>query len=271
MLDPVSPPHKVGNFPLAIVPSPDGNQLVLLLSGWRQQGIQIIDRATGDVLQTVEQNAAFLGLTFSPDGKTLFASGGNDDTIHIYKWEGGRATADGTIELHTKKKPKDPGAAYPAGMACSPDGQFLYVAENLGDAVAVIDLTQRVVVQRVNADRYPYTVAVDATHLYVSCWADDVNEFTRGAKGLLSRRVRVAAGRHPSALLLHGSRLYVTSATTNTISIIDPTTRKIVNMLPDPPPAGPNEGSTPNAMALSSDGKRLFVAEADNNAVAIFD
>ena len=31
------------------------------------------------------------------------------------------------------------------------------------------------------------------------------------------------------------------------------------------------EGSTPAALALSPDGRRLFVAESDNNAVAVFD
>jgi YVTN family beta-propeller protein len=31
------------------------------------------------------------------------------------------------------------------------------------------------------------------------------------------------------------------------------------------------EGTTPNALALSPDGKRLYVAEADNDAVAVFD
>src|SRR6266550_4398693 len=108
VLDPVSTPHKVGNFPLAIVASPDGNQLVLLLNGWRQQGIQVIDRASGDVVQTIEETAAFIGLTFSPDGHTLYASGGNDDVIYVYRWEGGRAVADGTIPLRPpKKNPKD--------------------------------------------------------------------------------------------------------------------------------------------------------------------
>ena len=41
--------------------------------------------------------------------------------------------------------------------------------------------------------------------------------------------------------------------------------------LHDPPPAGPREGSTPNSLALSEDGTRLFVAEADSNAIAVFD
>jgi hypothetical protein len=45
----------------------------------------------------------------------------------------------------------------------------------------------------------------------------------------------------------------------------------MVGELLDSPPAGPKEGSTPNALALSADERRLFVAEADNNAVAVFD
>src|SRR2546430_11943363 len=104
MLDPVSTPHKVGNFPLAIVPSPDGNQLVLLLNGWRQQGIQVVDRASGAVLQTIEETAAFIGLTFSSDGKTLYASGGHDDVVYVYRWEAGRALADGIIPLLAPQK-----------------------------------------------------------------------------------------------------------------------------------------------------------------------
>jgi YVTN family beta-propeller protein len=273
MLDPIAPPKTVGNFPLASVASPDGDRLVLLLCGWRQQGIQVIDRASGDVLQTLEQTAAFIGLTFSPDGKTLYASGGNDDTIYVYRWDSGSATADGTIALQAPKKdPKASGVSYPAGLAVSPDSRFLYVAENLGDSVAVIDVARRAVVQRVITDRYPYAVAADRSQLYVSCWGDStVNAFSRNANGPLSRRSRIAAGRHPSALLLSGSRLFTASATTDSIAVIDTATRKITRTLADPPPSGPREGSTPNALIASADGKRLFVAEADNNAVAVFD
>jgi hypothetical protein len=44
----------------------------------------------------------------------------------------------------------------------------------------------------------------------------------------------------------------------------------VITRLLDPPPVGPNEGATPNAIALSADGTRLFVAEADANAVGVF-
>ena len=266
LLDPVTPAHRVGNFPLAMVASPEGDRLVLLLCGWRQQGIQVVDRATGEIVQTIEQPAAFIGLTFSPDGKTLFASGGNDDGIYVYRWIDRHAVADGAIILRTKKDPKADGAAYPAGIACSPDGRFLYVAENLGDAIAVIDIATRRLVRRLLTDRYPYAVIATRDRIYVSCWGDNTINVFAGEK-----RTRIAVARHPSSMLLHGNRLYVTSASTDTIAVIDTNTLNVVRRLADSLPAGPQEGSTPNALALSRDGKRLFAAEADNNAVAVFD
>jgi hypothetical protein len=54
------------------------------------------------------------------------------------------------------------------------------------------------------------------------------------------------------------------------VSVLDTRTKQVVATLNDPSPAA-GEGSTPNALALSADGKRLFVAEADNNAVGIFE
>jgi YVTN family beta-propeller protein len=279
-LDPVAESHGVGNFPLAIAVAPGGERVALLLNGWRQQGVEIVDRKSGAVLQTLPQIAAFLGLAFAPDGKTLYASGGNDDSIFVYRWNGGEATADGKIELVERPKPapnakpKDPvGTQYPAGMAISSDSRFLYVAENLGDTLAVIDLAAKKVIQRVQTDRYPYTVVTDARgDVYVSAWGDNtVNRFRPATNGMLRRTARIVAGRHPSAMVIRGTRLYVASASTDSIAVVDTTTSKVVRTLNDAPPAGPHEGSTPNALVLSRDGSRLFVAEADSNAVAIFD
>src|SRR5690349_457177 len=80
-LDPIRTSFDVGNMPLAMVMSPEGDRVVLSLSGWREQGLQVIDRHTGSVVQTIPQPGAFLGLAFSNDGRTLYCSGGNDDVI----------------------------------------------------------------------------------------------------------------------------------------------------------------------------------------------
>src|SRR5690349_24409486 len=78
-LDPAGSSFDVGNMPLAMIPSPEGDRIVISLSGWRQQGIQVVDPTTGTVTQTISQPSAFLGLAFSRDGKTLYVSGGNED------------------------------------------------------------------------------------------------------------------------------------------------------------------------------------------------
>lgn len=274
-LDPATPAHKVGSFPLAIAMAPEGDRAALLLCGWREQGVQIVDTATGAVTQTLTQPAAFIGLAFSPDGKMLYASGGNEDAIYAYRWSDRQATEAGTITLKIKPDPKKSGTSYPAGIAISPDGRYLYAAENLGDTLAVVDLATGQVTQRVETGRYPYAVAADARgNVYVSIWAGrEVEVFTLDAAGNLQKRGEIKAGRHPAALLLNrdGSRLFAASPSTDSVAIIDTAAMKVVKTLTDSAPGGPSEGSTPNALALSTDEKRLFVAEADGNAVAVFD
>src|SRR6476660_9950362 len=80
-LDAAGHSFDVGNMPLATVLSPEGDRLILSLSGWREQGLEVVDWKTGHVVQNLPQAGAFLGLVFSPDGKTLFASGGNEDAV----------------------------------------------------------------------------------------------------------------------------------------------------------------------------------------------
>jgi DNA-binding beta-propeller fold protein YncE len=274
-LDPVATAHKVGSFPLAIAMAPEGDRAALLLCGYREQGIQIIDTKSGAVTQTIEQPAAFIGLAFAPDGKMLYASGGNEDVIYAYRWADRQATAAEKIVLKAKPDPKKSGMSYPAGIAVSRNGRILYVAENLGDALAVVDIANGKVLQRIETGRYPYAVATDVRgNIYVSIWSSDTIEvFFRDDEGIVHKRGAIHAGRHPAALLLNhdGSRLFAASPSTDSIAVIDTASQKVITKLSDAAPAGPSEGSTPNALALSADEKHLFVAEADANAVAVFD
>jgi YVTN family beta-propeller protein len=272
-LDPAGVVWPVGSMPLAMTLSPSGREIVVLLNGWREQGVQVVDRATGRILQMVPQAAAFLGLAFSPDGRTLYTSGGNQDVVYRYAWSEGRATLTDSIIIEPKAVGKN-GKRYPAGLTLSPDGTRLYVAENLTDSLAVVDLASARVIQRFGVERYPYGVVADAQGgVYVSSWGGStVAAFTATTAGL-TRAGRMPAGRHPSAMLLSrdGSRLFVTSGSTDRITVLDPRRRRVITSIVVTPPGGPGEGSTPNALSLSADGQRLFVAEADNNAVAIVD
>ena len=71
-------------MPLDIVPAHGGDKAVVVPSGWREQAIQIVDLKTRQVTQTLLQDSAFYGAAFSPDGNTLYVSGGNTDTIFVY-------------------------------------------------------------------------------------------------------------------------------------------------------------------------------------------
>jgi YVTN family beta-propeller protein len=272
-LDPAVPSMPLrGSFPLSAAFSHDSRRLAVLISGFSGQGIEIVDLRRRRVTQTLEQPAAFVGLAAAPDGRTLYASGGNQDVVYRYAWDSAGATLRDSLAL-SPPLPGKSGTRYPAGLGISPDGRFLYVAENLADSLAVVETATGRVVGRYPVERYPYGVAVagDGT-VYVSAWGGwTVSVFGPTPDGALEPRRPLMVGRHPSALLLNrsGTRLFVASASTDRVAVMDTRTGQCLVELTDPPPEGPDEGSTPNALTLSTDGTLLYVAEADNNAVAV--
>ncbi|HXZ27694.1 MAG TPA: bifunctional YncE family protein/alkaline phosphatase family protein [Terriglobales bacterium] len=273
-LDPAGEFVDLGSMPIGMALAPEKDKLVVVLSGWREQGIQVVDLASRRVTQTLPQPAAFYGVAFSPDGRTLYVSGGNDDSIFCYSWKDGAATFERKIVLAAPQAGKT-GSRYPAGLAVSRNGRFLYVAENVGDSLAVVDLRRGDAVRRFPTDHYPYAVAPAADGaVYVSAWGGNtVSVFRARADGSLSFERKISVGRHPSALLADrsGARLFVALAGSDQVAVVATRPARVLRYLSDAAPAGPSEGSTPNALALSADGSSLFVAEADNNAVAVFD
>src|SRR5262245_54707982 len=61
LLDPSGVSTPLGSMPITMAFSPDSERIVAVLSGHREQGIQVIDRASRRVTQTLVQPAAFLG------------------------------------------------------------------------------------------------------------------------------------------------------------------------------------------------------------------
>src|SRR5262245_2002031 len=170
VLDPTGASVPLGSMPLAMLFSPDSTRIVAVLSGYREQGFQVIDRASRSVVQTIVQPAAFVGACFSPDGQRLFVSGGDRDVVYVYAWRADSAALADSIVLGPKPGPAG-GRVYPAGLACSADGSRLYVAENLADSLAVVDLATKRLAQRLPAGRYPYEVVVHRDgRVYVSAW-----------------------------------------------------------------------------------------------------
>jgi len=271
-LDPVGDAVELGSLPINLVVAP-GDKVVVVLSGWREQGIQVVDLKTARVTQTLLQNAAFYGAAFAPDGQHLYVSGGNTDMLFVYAWKDGAATLENKFVLAKAKTADGTGTSYPAGVAVAPNGKFIYVAEDVGDHLAVVNAATGEIAQRIATDHYPYGVALAPDgRLFVSAWGGTtLSQFRVLLDGTLAYIGRIEVGRHPSALAAQGSNLYVALAGSDRIAIVDTKLRKVSGYLHDAVTGAPPEGSTPNAVALSSDGKHLMVAEADNNAVAVFD
>ena len=80
-LDPEGPAFAIDAFPLTMLPAPGGRRAVLLLSGWRVQGVQVVEPASRRVVQTIPQRAAFRGAGWAPDSPRLSGSGGNADVV----------------------------------------------------------------------------------------------------------------------------------------------------------------------------------------------
>src|SRR5262245_55083020 len=272
VLDPLGVSVPLGSMPLTMLFSPDSTRIVAVLSGYREQGLQVIDRASRRVVQTIVQPAAFVGACFSTDRSRLFVSGGNQDVGYEYTWSADSAALADSIRLGPKPGPAG-GRTYPAGLACSADGARLYVAENLADSLVVVDLASRRVVQRLGTGRYPFGVVVhEDGRVYVSAWgASWVATFAPGANGLVPGP-RIDVGPHPSAMLADRAHqaLLVTCATADHIAVVTTQGDSLADAIVDSAPSGPAEGSSPNGLALSPDGQRLYVAEADNEAVAVF-
>ena len=246
----------LGNLPLTMTLSPEGDRAVVTLSGFHKPGIQVVDLAAGSVVQDIPLNAAFLGAAFSPDGKTLYVSGGFDNVVHVYTWENKEATFARDIKMK----------GYPAGLAVSRDGKLLYVAENVADDVAIVDTATSNIVTRIKTGHFPYAIEIaDDGDAFVSAWGGNTVSLIRDSAEVK----RIEVGRHPSAMRIHRGRLYVTLASVDQIAVVDLKSLERVALIDDRD--GAREGVTPNALVFSPDGKRMYVAEADANSVAVFD
>jgi YVTN family beta-propeller protein len=271
-LTPVGQQVTLGDRPMGIALSPDGNTILVSNDGASNiESLMVIDRASGNVVQTIDYvapEALWIGLAFSPDGTHAYASAGGDNKIRVYDVSGQQLTETTPIVL-----PLPTGVnLYPAGLSVSPDGTKLYVADNLGDRMSVVDLTTDTVTT-IAVGHNPYTALVssDGNTVYVSNWGDTTVSVVdvSGATPTVTQTIPV--GTHPNVMLLNpvNSELYVANADSDNISVIDTTTNQVVRTIDLTPSPGSPFGAGPDGLAISSDGRTLYVANAFDNDIAV--
>jgi len=139
--------------PFGLALSPDGSMLATLNSGAAPFSLTLISDLTSaaPTVRRVDVNASFMGVIFSPDSRRVYLSGGENGNIWIADAEAGRIV--GSLNLngaaHPLDRPLDVVAtparhfkgAFPGNMALTSSGRFLYVVDQGGFKVHVVDTT----------------------------------------------------------------------------------------------------------------------------------
>jgi DNA-binding beta-propeller fold protein YncE len=268
-LTPAGRSLPLGDLPLNIAVSPNKKRLAVTNNGQSKHSLQLIDPQKGRLLQSLEIPSAWLGLAFSDDARTLYASAGNANLVLRYSVENEKLTLRDSLILG---KPW-PARISPTGLCVDDQRGLLYVVTKENHSLYVVDTRSKAVLQRDSIGRELYTCALspDRRRLYLSHWG--ANELVVWDTDARKISARIPVGDNPNDLIVNkkGTLAYVACADDNSVSVVDLAQNKVVETLvatlyPDAP-----TGSTSNSVALSPDEKTLYVANADNNSLAVFD
>jgi DNA-binding beta-propeller fold protein YncE len=289
-----------GDMILSAQVSPDGKMLAFTNSGYTRHQLHILDLATEKEIATFPLERAWSGLAWSPNGKRLLVSAGQGNaTADIYtfqRWDDGTWTQRQNVLLEgvvraTRTAPPEaaPAAsataaepAAPAGpksvvssILVSPDGGSVYAVNDLDGMLYTLAGVTGKTISKVMLGDHPFTgrLSRDGSVLYVSLLGSAevvaVDVRNPAAPKVIDR---IAVEPHPNDLVITpDDRLFVSCGNTNHVLVIDLKTKARLEAVSVAPTPKAPVGSTPNSLALSADGKRLFVADADNNSVAVID
>lgn len=268
-LKPTGRQTALGDFPVNIALHPSGQYLAVLHAGYGDHEIVILDAKSAKKLSRVIIDQTFYGLTFSPDGKRLFASGGEFEIVHAYDFEEGLLSKHQKIEIA-----KITDKFMPSGLTINKDGSKLFVAGLLGDQLATVSLSNTKEKQMVHLGEasFPYGVLLspDQKRLYVSKWGkSEVAIIDVAANKVIDTLQTVD---HPTEMAItpDGKRLFVACANSTQVTVHDLEVKKPLETLSAALYPLPKVGNTPNSISMTPDGKLLFVANADANNVAVF-
>ncbi|MGI8640885.1 MAG: bifunctional YncE family protein/alkaline phosphatase family protein [Pyrinomonadaceae bacterium] len=280
-----------------------------------QQTLSVIDLNNAPEPQVVQNvyfptpNSANCGVTFSnekdADGTfTMFVAGGFQNRIWIFKFNpnerepispGNKPDAElkaGFIDVggFSDYAPspyynRSQAPVYPTGIALSPDNTTLYIANNLGDSLGILqDWKGERKITRVSLKRrgstqfvYPYDVELlteangsKIAKAYVSLWGDGRIAVVNPENPAQTLK-HITVERHPTAMIFNRdkSKLFVVNSDADSVSIIDTATDQMIEKINVKLSEKALGGASPEGLALSADEKTLYVANAHVNAVAV--
>jgi DNA-binding beta-propeller fold protein YncE len=302
-------PDYVADGAAALVASPDGREMLLLTSGYNrvnspdgkrdvvqsQQYVLVYAIGSGgaQLKQTLAVPNAFSGIAWRSDGAGFFVAGGVDDNVHVFKRSAKGYVADGSpIALGHAAGVGAGVQPQAAGLAVSPNGEQLLVANYYNDSVSLIDIrTRKIVAEQdlrpgkidradvgIPGGENPFAVVWrDSGRAYVSAARDReiVALNVRGSSLTVASRIETIG--EPTALLIDvkSKRLFAAEDNADRIAIIDTQTDQMTSeprlRLPEAPEGQlEGKGLNINNLSLTAKGK-LLVTLGGVNALAIVD
>src|SRR6185503_12204882 len=268
-LTPVGTSLPLGDLPLNMAVSSSKKFLAVTNNGQSVQSLQLIDVKNERILHSVVIPRSWYGLKFSRDEKYLYASGGNDNWILQYKISDRKLILSDSIKLGNKW----PSEISPTGIEIDDAKQILYCVTKEDYSLYCVDLKTKKVISKIplGGEGYACVLSPDRKILYISCWGcDKILLFDTGSR-MISAEIKVGDNPNELCLTKNGNFLMVTNANDNSVSVVDTRKKLVIETLNVALYPGAPSGSTSNGIALSEDERTLFIANADNNCLAVFD
>jgi len=195
-----------------------------------------------------------------------------------------------------------PSTSYPGGVALSQDGKSAYALLNQNDTLAQIDLSSKQEVQQIRVGNAPHSIVIapNGSTAYVSneggraATESDFQIYSAGTEIVADPVVGAAVtgtvsvvdlnsmtvtgtiltGLHPTGMAFYGRDLLVANTYSDTISVIDTGTNKVVRTINLGLPIGvPGRGSAygaaPNSIAVDARRGVAYVALYNANAIGV--
>jgi DNA-binding beta-propeller fold protein YncE len=231
--------------PVAAALSPDGQWLFVK----DNRGLVVVDAAKWKVAQQLafpkgKGGGSMHGLAVSRDGKRAYATTSGDSLCEA-EADGGKLKWKRTIRL---PGPGGKGASYPTGIALTADGKRAWVCLSRNNSIVSVDLVKGTAGDEVAVGMAPYAIALsrDAKTAYVTNWG--------GRRPKKDERTALSSG----SPVLVDERGVASSGTVARVSL------EVGKMIRQQ-----EIGLHPAGLALSADGKRLFVACANSDTVCL--
>ena len=259
----------LGDLPLNIAVSNSKKFVAVTNNGVSAHSIMLIDVKSERVIDSVIIPKAWYGLTFSPDDQFLYAAGGYDNKIVRYEIIQNKLNKKDEIVLGAVW----PNRVGPSGITFDSNRQKIYVVTRDNRSLYVIDAKSQKIEKQFGLDGEAYmsVLSTDAKELYISCWGcDHVLVFDLNMQAW---KAPIKVGDNPNEMLIspNGLQLYVCNANDNTVSVINLKTKKVIETLDVALYPNSPSGSTTNGLAMDPIKKCLYIANADNNCLAVFD